>query len=122
MKVSFDFDETLSREIIQQYAAKLIRNDVEVWICTSRLHPDKAQPNWNNDLFEVATALKIPKERIIFCNYEHKYLHLDNSFVWHLDDDWVELNYINSNLKTVGISPYGNSTWRRKCNKLLNLK
>lgn len=122
-KVSFDFDGTLSREYVQEYAKYLIEKGVEVWICTSRLNPENA-PNdtWNDDLFRVSKEVGIPKERIIFTNYSYKYKFLDNSFIWHLDDYWIELKFINTHTKIKGISVFGNSTWKNKCNKLLNLK
>ena len=51
---------------------------------------------------------------------EDKWLFMkDKNFIWHLDDDWVELNLINKNLNTVGISVFGNENWRNKCEKIL---
>ena len=36
MKVSFDFDGTLSRKDVQEYAKSLVNSGLEVWIVTSR--------------------------------------------------------------------------------------
>lgn len=121
MKVSFDFDNTLSRTDVQEFAKTLIDNGLDVWICTSRLCPEKAPNNeWNDDLFKVANELGIPKSKVIFTNYEDKAEHLTDDFIWHLDDDWVELNEINKQRKTVGVSVFGNSVWKQKCLKILN--
>ena len=43
-------------------------------------------------------------------------MHKD--FIWHLDDDWYELNCINKRSKIKGISVFGNSKWKIKCDKL----
>lgn len=121
MKVSFDFDSTLSRIDVQEFAKTLIDDGLDVWICTSRLCPEKAPNNeWNDDLFKVANELGIPKSKVIFTNYEDKAEHLTDDFIWHLDDDWIELNEINRQRKTVGVSVFGNSVWKQKCLKILN--
>lgn len=70
VKVSFDFEGTLSIPSVQTFAKYIIENNLaEVWICTSRLSIDKA-PNeqWNDDLNEVAVTLGIPKERVMQIN------------------------------------------------------
>lgn len=121
MKVSFDFDSTLSRTDVQEFAKTLIDDGLDVWICTSRLCPEKAPNNeWNDDLFKVANELGIPKSKVIFTNYEDKAEHLTDDFIWHLDDDWIELDKINKQRKTVGVSVFGNSVWKQKCLKILN--
>lgn len=125
MRVSFDFDSTLSRQIIQNYAQELIDRGVEVWICTSRWDDRTAferqgYTDYNQDLFLVAQELKIPKERIIFTNHELKTDFLrDKDFIWHLDDDVIELSFFKGE-KTFGISCYKTTTWKDKCEKLIN--
>lgn len=121
MKVSFDFDGTLSRTDVQEFAKTLIKDGLDVWIFTCRLCPKKAPNNeWNDDLFKVVNELGISKSKIIFTNYEYKAKYLDDTFIWHLDDDWIELNEINRQRKTVGVSVFGNSVWKQKCLKILN--
>jgi hypothetical protein len=120
MKVSFDFDSTLDKKIVQDYAQSLINKGHDIWICTSRTSPENSKPGWNDDLFLISDKLGIPRSQIIFCNYEDKSDHLNGKgFLWHLDDDWIELNQINSKTDVIGISVYGNTTWKQKCNKLL---
>lgn len=122
MKVSFDFDSTLDRIDVQEFAHNLIKNGVEVWICTSRFSPENAhRKDWNDDLFAVASKVGIPKDRVIFTNMANKSEVIkDMGFIWHLDDDWIELDFINADTKTKGISVFGQNNWMNKCIKLLN--
>lgn len=128
-KVSFDFDATLSRITIQEFASQCIKYGHEVWVVTSR-NDDKSIPNWivngiqtkgnNDDLFEVTDNLGIPRNQIIFTNHDFKSSFFkDKDFLFHIDDDWIELKEINKDTKTVGISCFGNKTWKHKAMKLL---
>ena len=121
MKLSFDFDSTLSKRSIQEFAKSLIEQGHEIWIVTSRLTNEKANnPNWNNDLFIVAESLNISNDRIYFtCGEDKSKFFQDKDFIWHLDDDRYELYLINRETKTVGISCWNNITYKRKCLKLL---
>ena len=42
MKVSFDFDSTLSRKDVQSFAKELVDRGLEVWIVTSRFDDESA--------------------------------------------------------------------------------
>lgn len=122
MKVSFDFDETLDKPYIQEYAKHLLSKGVEVWIVTSRYpshqHPDF--PEWNNDdLFEVADKVGITPDRIVFTSWAEKWRYLkDKDFVWHLDDCPFEIKGILLKTKVKAISVETGS-WKQKCNRLL---
>lgn len=123
--VSFDFDSTLSRKDVQEFALELsIRDDVEIWICTSRLDDLHASnPDHNKDLWEVALSLGIPPERVIFTNLsdlDKAPFIAPHGFVWHLDDDPTELRKINKQTSTVGISSWGTTQWRKKCLRILD--
>ncbi len=126
--ISFDFDSTLSRTVIQEYAEQLIKDGYDVWITTTRLSNERylelntllSETDWNDDLFEVSDRLGISRDKIRFTNggdkwkwFKHQY------FVWHLDDDWYDLKGIQRHTKTTPISCFGNSTWKNKCEKLL---
>jgi hypothetical protein len=130
VKVSFDFDGTLAEKHVQKYAAELIEKGHEVWIVTSRFGDDKKYKKFfntstnvdltNNDLWEVAEELGIPKERIHFTDMEDKWRFLkDKSFLWHLDDDWVENRLILNNCKMPAINVWGNNSWEHKCNRII---
>lgn len=121
VKVSFDFDATLSRTDVEKYAKELVDKGVEVWICTSRYSPENA-PNkeWNDDLFQTALRVGIKKEHIIFTNYANKSEHLNNKgFKWHLDDDNIELSFIKTDTDLKPIFLFGNKYWRFDCEQAL---
>ena len=116
VKVSFDFDSTLSRDAIQIYARDLVRKGYEVWIVTTR-HQDHD----NTDLIEVAHWCGIKLTNIHFTNGKLKWGYLkDKGFLFHIDDDWMELNYIRDNTDVVQISSFGNPDWKEDCEKVLN--
>lgn len=121
MKVSFDFDDTLDRSIVQKYAKELIDKGIEVHIVTSRLSDEQALPsiNWNKDLFLVSDYLGIKRENIHFTPYDLKYIFFQNNpgFIWHLDDDFIELKRMSKS-KTIGIS-VKSSNFKSKCEKLI---
>jgi hypothetical protein len=131
-RVSFDFDSTLSLKSVQDYAESLILKGYDLWIVTSRL-PDGSDSKYtingmlvpidNSDLFEVTDRLGINRNQIIFTSRKLKSKIMNEmglEFLFHLDDDWVELNYINRETKTKGVSCFGTSGWKQKCNKILN--
>lgn len=121
--VTFDFDSTLDREDVQKYANYLIKKGITVWVLTSRyddLHRHRYPYNpTNTDLYKVTDKLGINRANIRFqcMRLKSEYLHLSN-VIWHLDDDSVELNSINKETNTIGISVL-ESDWIQKCNKLL---
>lgn len=120
-QVSFDFDSTLDREDVQEFAKELIELGVEVWIITSRFQEnDTTRINWNDDLFLVADKLGIDRNHIIFTEMLDKHVFINKmNLTWHLDDDSMELKNIGRFTKTKGISVFGNSTWKNKCLKYL---
>jgi len=141
-KVSFDFDGTLEREEIQEYAKELVEAGHEVWIVTTRYDNEFAKTvNWkmkasdsdtvdyptfvkesNDKLLAIADEVGIPRDQIHFTNMEWKYSFLkDGDFDLHLDDNPKDLNLINKFAKgTAAIGCKGTSTWRHKCDKALN--
>lgn len=121
--VTFDFDNTLSRKDVQDYARSLLSKGIEVWVVTSRyddLHRDKyLHKGTNDDIYSVIDELGIPRERIRFTCMHNKYNYLDGTnVIWHLDDDYIELNMINRFTSTKGISVIS-SNYKQKCDKLL---
>jgi hypothetical protein len=122
IKVSFDFDDTLSRESVQKYAKEIINKGVEVWICTARVgdRENDYAKDWNDDLYEIADELGIKRDHIKFMEFADKYeFFKDSDFLWHLDDDWCEVRLINKNTTTVGITHIGAGDWIKKCNKII---
>lgn len=122
MRVSFDFDGTLTEPIIQRYAKELVIKGIEVFIVTGRynellrvMNGDKA----NDDLFDLADEIGILHKHIIFTNRADKSYTIGGSgLVWHLDDDLNALNDINrySDVKGIWI---GDDDWKEKCEELI---
>ena len=132
MKVSFDFDGTLSREDVQEYAKELLGKGIDVWVCTSRAKNPKIKHGGiilepNKDLYEVTDSLGISRDKIIFTEgklkVENDEFHKQD-FFFHLDDDGVELVEISyealyyQNCKVVPISAY--SEYKKTCEELIN--
>ena len=143
-KVSFDYDDCLSDlETVQDYCKQLLlRPDVEVWIVTSRPKDPEAffrarytaerfaemwgdHQIWANDedLYPMADALGIPRDRIVFTNWGLKadwFEQFGHDFVWHLDDNREEIGAIAQQTKVVPLSCVGGIQFIHKGNKLLN--
>ncbi|MFW6311345.1 MAG: hypothetical protein ACOC1K_03825 [Nanoarchaeota archaeon] len=134
IKVSFDYDGTLEMTPIKEYAKELVeRGNVEVWIVTSRFSNDELYKKFfstttnvnltNNDLWDDAKYVGIPKERIHFTNMTDKFhFFKENNFLWHIDDDWVENRQILRESKTKAISSFNSPNWKHKCEKILKSK
>ena len=79
MKVSFDFDSTLSRKSAQRFARELISKGYEIHIVTSRFEDPmrytdpRIQETGHRDLFRVCHYLNILRERIHFMNMKDKF-------------------------------------------------
>jgi len=117
MKISFDFDDTLSKKEIQNLARILIKGGAEVWVVTARSEDRIFEDgkiignrNYNADVRRVCEDLGIPEERIIFTDgsfKEHTYFSKDMDF--HFDDRYDEVEKINrrgGNSLLVGMSIY----------------
>jgi hypothetical protein len=131
MKVSFDFDSTLSRKDVQVFAKELVSEGHEVWIVTSRFSDEAGkEKNWhwilgqNQRLFDVAEDCGIKVENIHFTCMESKSLFLEGKgFIFHLDDDDIELmDILESNRSTeVKCFPVNveHFEWKETCKEIL---
>ena len=121
MKVSFDFGSTLTLGKVQAYAKELVERGIEVWIVTSRKGFGKEpNPTCNDDLFEVAERIGIKKENIHFCCMANKSEFLkDKNFVFHIDDDNIELSFVKTDTDVKPIYLFGNRDWRSDCEKAI---
>lgn len=123
-RVSFDYDGTFgSNHKIRCFAKILIKNNHEVWIVTARYEDlSKYDPNLkatHNALFRQAKWCGITKEHIKFCNMQPKAMFFENKdFLWHLDDDPEELDQINVDTPTIGVSCI-TGNWLHTCRDLI---
>lgn len=103
MKISFDFDGTLSQIGVQKFCFDLIQRGYDIWITTSRILYLNGSIPVHDDLMLVANSLGIPEERIHFTNAEFKSEYLENNnFNIHIDDDPFELIKIEKT-RVIGI-------------------
>lgn len=127
MKVSFDFDGTLSRKDVQDFAKSLVESGHDVWIVTSRIATEPALAkgwHWierqNQELYDVAKQVGIKKENIIFTEFVDKIEFLKGKkFIFHIDDDVDELMAIlnsKDSCKTVNV---GHFEWKETCQNIL---
>jgi len=95
LKVSFDFDQTLSEKPMQDLCLKFMKLGAEVYVTTSRALTilDNQKVN-HDDLYEVTDRLGIARERIVFTGYEDKYKFLKDMDL-HVDDSYDEIFLIN---------------------------
>ena len=135
MKVSFDFDSTLSRKDVQRFAKELVEAGHEVWIVTSRISNEQAQLEYssnytkdriyksNKKLFRVADNVGIKREHIIFCNFTIKIDSIaGQGFVFHLDDDSDELMEIFSSKDPCKPINVEHSEWEMDCRELIEIE
>lgn len=128
MKISFDFDNTLSRHSVQEFATKLVYEGHEVWIVTSRYSeegaPEKLKNNVresNVDVFEVAEDCGIDLNHIHFTNLGFKVDFLaDNNFIFHVDDDVSELFEIRNHETTCVPINVDFLSWEEECLNIIN--
>lgn len=105
-KISFDFDDTLSKPSVQRFVYALVKEGHDVHIVTSRMSNERAgNSSWNDDLYIVADSVGIPEENIHFCNLspKDKFFKRNTEFLFHLDDDPDEVGIINLNTDTKGV-------------------
>lgn len=124
-KVSIDFDGTLSKPNVQDYVKNIMFKGIEVHILTAResdiLNTNEIQLIDNRDLWDVVEELNIPRSNVRFTGYDDKSNYLkDNLWIFHLDDDTIELNNIYKYTNTAAIN-VNKPSWVKKCNFLLGL-
>lgn len=103
MKVSFDFDSTLTTEPMQKLCKLYLLKGLDVYITTSRFeYAGESTLYKNADLYKLAEELGIKFENIRFTNMQQKYLFLEG-FDIHYDDDDLEIDEINRQTDCIGI-------------------
>ena len=130
MKVSFDFDSTLDRKDVQSFAKELVIFGHDVWIVTSRCATEPAlAKGWywvekqNQELYDVAEEVGIPREKIVFTEHVDKIEYLQGKgFLFHIDDDVDELVEIVKSGDSCRVVNVGHFEWELDCRKILNLK
>lgn len=128
VKVSFDYDFTLSRKDVQEFAKELIDKGIDVWIVTSRTSTeDIISRNWywsfnqNEILFQTAEECGISKDNIVFTDHKDKIIFLKGKdFVFHLDDNVNELMEIKKSGDNCIPLNVDHFSWKENCLEILN--
>ncbi len=104
IRISFDFDDTLSLPSVQKVAKDLIRVGFDVIIVTSRRSDSE-----NSDIQEVAQDLGI--DSVFYTDYDLKFTWLKALMCdIHIDNDRNELMHISRFSDVVGID-VTNESW-----------
>lgn len=123
MRVSFDFDGTLTLPEAQQYCKELLDRGIEVFVTTFR-YDELRKHLWtenpcNKDLWEIIDNLGIDRRHVIFTNMTPKSNVLKFSDVlWHLDDMFDVLFDLKENTRTEPVFVL-DTNWKERCNQLL---
>ena len=132
-KVSFDFDATLSRKDVQDFAKELVAMGCEVWIVTSRISNEQSLVEYtcnhtrdriyksNKKLFRVADNVGIARSNIQFMNFQMKSEFIkDKGFAFHLDDDSDELFDIIATKDPCQAINVEHFDWKQDCVRAIN--
>lgn len=93
MKVSFDYDGTLTLKKIQDLARILVKSGNDVWIITSRNGDSCIN---NEDMFYTCGQVGITLDKVIFTNGSYKvHNFIYGNFDLHFDNCWDEIEEIN---------------------------
>jgi hypothetical protein len=88
MKISFDFDNTLSKKWVQEIAKAMVAAGHDVYVTTARREID------STEVFAVTDELGIARKNCQFTHYADK-LDFVRDFDVHFDDDDYEVDLIN---------------------------
>lgn len=115
MNVSFDFDGTLTKKSVYDFAHYCIEQGLRIWIVTSRYGP--ITDDYNKELLRMSEKLEVNQERIIFTSggLKKDYFRQFPDFIFHLDDDWIELHEIKLHTDIKAIACFGNTDWEQDC-------
>jgi hypothetical protein len=92
MKVSIDFDDTLSTQRGQDLARYIMNNGYDLYVVTRR------QKSQSADVYAIADKLKIPRDKVIFTNGRLKWETLKRLGIQkHIDNNPEEIMAIKEN-------------------------
>lgn len=104
VKISFDYDSTLSEVHVRELARFLIAGGVDVWVLTSRkddfIYDENGKiigrSDYNKDIRKTMQSIGIPENNVIYTGGSFKAaLYKKHGFDMHFDDDWNEVEEIN---------------------------
>lgn len=98
MVVAFDFDKTLDDKRMQDFALKLKRSDIEIWIVTMRRDNE-----FNNNILKpVLNRLGLSKHNVVFCDEKPKWEYLKSiNADLYIDNITDEFEIIKNHTNTI---------------------
>jgi hypothetical protein len=127
-KVSFDYDGTLTRDEVKQYAIELLQRGISIDI-HSRRSDDDHFPTQHDDILHFGGSLmKYSRNQamveVYLCGMDKVRKINESKAIWHLDDEAWEIDMINrkSNYGTVGIHYRVGDDFRSICELFLQQK
>lgn len=118
MKVAIDFENTLTKFEVFEFANDLLNEGIEVHVLTSRIGHIKS--DYNNDILKAARGLNIPYANVIFTSDIRGYFHNNQDIRVYLSDNLINLQLSLNWLTCVPI--FGNKNWKRECFGLVERK
>lgn len=118
MKVAIDFENTLTKFEVFEFANDLLNEGIEVHVLTSRIGHIKS--DYNKDILKMARGLNIPYANLIFTNDKKDYFINHPIYEFCLSDNLIDLQLVDVLVKTVPI--FGNKNWKRECLGLIGSK
>ena len=117
--ISFDFDGTLSRSDVQDFAIEMKKAGHRTMIITNR-HEDSD----NKFVYEVAKKVGIKDHHVWFCNMigKHRFIRPGMKIDIHLDDDWIDCELVEQECGVPCVKMFGNPNWKEEVYKILNHK
>ena len=100
MKVSFDFDGTLTVDKFQLLARVLLIGGTDVYILTNRFSSDM------KEVYDLGESLGIKRENIFNTDNVNKFLFIQKNnlkFDLHFDDDYFDVDGINNHTDTIAV-------------------
>lgn len=118
MKVAIDFENTLTKFEVFEFANDLLNEGIEVHVLTSKIGHIKS--DYNKDILKAARGLNIPYANVIFTNDKRDYFLSHKGYEFYLSDNLIDLQLVDGLVKTVPI--FGNKNWKRECLGLVGCK
>jgi tRNA(His) 5'-end guanylyltransferase len=123
--VSFDYDDTLDRPEVLEYAKELTERGHIIYIITSRPSDQENEISGvglgrNADIWETCEVLGIPRWRVVFTAHEDKVKAVRRiGTVFHLEDSLEEIEKITEYCKTCTPVYVEKSDWKERCEEVL---
>ncbi len=128
LKVSFDYDGTLTRDEVKQYAIELLQRGISIDIHSRRSQNDHFPTEHDDILHFGGSLMKYSRNQAMvevhLCGMDKVRKIVESGLIWHLDDEKWEVDMINHKRGLHG--PYAlhykvGTDFRSECDRLLKV-